>query len=159
MILKFIKNLETTSELLEDREEIEFSLIEEAGEILGILKKMKFHKHRNLSGLIENLKLELGDFLWYYIANVKINKKYTKGKIKRFFKKEELFFYETRQNGSNKKIQDFNKNIEVISLGEYFAEIESFVQKEWATDFEINFEEIMKLNIEKTQKRYQKCLI
>jgi hypothetical protein len=61
--LEEFKNLfEFTSTFLKDREEIEFSLIEEAGEILGILKKMKFHKHRNLEGLTEKLILEMGDF-------------------------------------------------------------------------------------------------
>ena len=156
MILKFLKNLTKTSELLKDREEIEFSLIEEAGEILGLLKKMKFHKHRILPNLTTDLKLELGDFLWYYIANVKINKGYNDRKIEVFFINEEQIFFETKVTGTNKKIQDCNNNISMVSLGEYFAEIENFVRVEFDPEFKINLNEIMKLNIKKTKARYLK---
>jgi fructose 1,6-bisphosphatase len=42
IIQEFKENFERTSVNIKDREEIEFSLLEEASEILGLLKKMKF---------------------------------------------------------------------------------------------------------------------
>ena len=76
IIKEFKENFDRTSINIKVREEIEFSLLEEAAEILGLLKKMKFHKHRDLEELETKLILEMGDFLWYYIANLKLNKKY-----------------------------------------------------------------------------------
>lgn len=156
---KEFKNLfEFTSTFLKDREEIEFSLIEEAGEILGLLKKMKFHKHRNLEGLTDKLILELGDFFWYYVANLKLNKKYSWELIERNLIKEWEFYQKAEWEGTNKKIINFNRNIETISLGEYFAEVTHFIRVETnEKNFELTyfFENIILKNIEKLTTRYK----
>ena len=157
--LEEFKNLfEFTSTFLKDREEIELSLIEEAGEILGILKKMKFHKHRNLEGLTEKLILEMGDFFWYYVANLKFNKKYSWELIERNLIKEWELYQVSEWIGTNKKIINFNRNIETISLGEYFAEITHFIRAETnEKGFELFyfFENVISKNIEKLKERYK----
>ena len=158
IIQEFKENFERTSVNIKDREEIEFSLIEEAGEILGILKKMKFHKHRNLEGLTDKLILEMGDFFWYYVANLKFNKKYSWELIERNLIKEWELYQVSEWIGTNKKIINFNRNIETISLGEYFAEITHFIRAETN---EIGFvlfyffENVISKNIEKLKEKYK----
>lgn len=153
---EFVEVFEKTSLNLKDKEEIEIALIEESGEIIGILKKMKFHKHRKIKDLDIEIIYELGDFLWYYIANLKINKKYDWGKIYKNIMIQTKKFQEFKENGTSRKIQDYNRNIENEQIGEYFAEVLNFVKIEYDEYFVIgdDFQIIIEENIKKLKKRY-----
>ena len=153
----FIKVFEESRKLLFDTEEIEFSLIEEIGEILGLLKKMKFHKHRNLEGLTDKIILELGDFYWYYVANLRIIKKYSWEKIENHMLDQIDDYEKTVRLGTNKKVQDFNKNLDEVTIGSYFAEVVHFVKTEYDDDFYPGKEWslIISENIRKIKKRYK----
>lgn len=153
----FIKVFEESSKLLTDTEEIEFSLIEEIGEILGLLKKMKFHKHRELKGLSEKIILELGDFYWYYVANLRIIKKYSWSKIEHHMLDQIEEYEKTVKIGTNKKVQDFNKNLDEVTIGSYFAEVIHFVKTEYDDDFYPGREWslIISENIRKIKERYK----
>lgn len=153
----FIKVFEESRKLLIDTEEIEFSLIEEIGEILGLLKKMKFHKHRNLEGLTDKIILELGDFYWYYVANLRIIKKYSWEKIENHMLDQIDDYEKTVRLGTNKKVQDFNKNLDEVTIGSYFAEVVHFVKTEYDDDFYPGKEWslIISENIRKIKKRYK----
>ena len=161
IIQEFKENFERTSVNIKDREEIEFSLLEEASEILGLLKKMKFHKHRNLEELETELFLEMGDFLWYYVANLKLNKKYSWEQIIRHITVEYDKYLLCNWNGTNKKVTDFVRIAETCSIGEFFSETMHFLKKETtqAENVEeqagVQFTNIMRLNIIKLKNRYK----
>lgn len=158
IIKEFKENFDRTSINIKDREEIEFSLLEEAAEILGLLKKMKFHKHRDLEELETKLILEMGDFLWYYIANLKLNKKYNWELINVHINKEWNNFLDCRKIGTNKRVVDFVRVAETCNLGEFFAEIIFFFESEnnkKTIEVGHTFTNIMRLNTIKLKERYK----
>lgn len=51
--------------------ETKIALIEETGEILGVIKKIQFHKHRDREELKNKLSEEIGDYIWYLVQFAK----------------------------------------------------------------------------------------
>lgn len=47
--------------------DIELGLIGEFGELVDIIKKIKYHNH-SVSDMKDKLKKEIGDFLWYFVV-------------------------------------------------------------------------------------------
>lgn len=167
IIKEYIEKQQLTA--VKDMElETRVSLIEEAGEVIGVFKKFQFHKHRNKEELKEKLAEEIGDLVWYLTQFAKENnllKELEKNLCIRLdynstineFDSTTLHNYCYALMGDILKMSKLDKNDR-----DYAKSFDSYLSFIFYTIFTINnqfngykSEEILYKNIKKLEKRYK----
>lgn len=145
------------------------SLLEETGEVIGVVKKLQFHQHRNKEELKIKLEEEIGDLIWYLTQYSKENNstEIWKDSLKTYLLLTELNLDDNENIDKSMFLLSKNLMKRMLEIVEDEFKLKHFFRKSFneiltAITFLISFyklsslESILEKNIEKLSKRYKK---